>query len=98
MFALLLNGKQLDPATFINVGYVTLRPCYANFAPITVMHAQACVAYESVLPLMVGRITLRPCYANFAPIMVMHAQAYVAYESVLPLMVGRIWMSYLVQH
>ncbi|EGR9571043.1 hypothetical protein I4Z71_002949 [Salmonella enterica subsp. enterica serovar Grumpensis] len=56
MFALLLNGKQLDPATFINVGYITLRPCYTNFAPITVIHAQAYVAYESVLPLMVGRI------------------------------------------
>ncbi|WP_000457802.1 hypothetical protein [Escherichia coli] len=58
MFALLLNGKPLDPATFIDVGYVTLRPFYASHLPLVIKHAVVSVGHENVLPVLTGRTWL----------------------------------------
>ncbi|ELD0487866.1 hypothetical protein QUQ58_004458 [Escherichia coli] len=58
MFALLLNGKPLDPATFIDVGYVTLRPVYVSHLPQVIKHAVVSVGHENVLPVLAGRAWL----------------------------------------
>ena len=55
MFALLLNGKQLDPATFIDVDYVTLKPVYASHLPLVIRHAVVSVGHENVLPILACR-------------------------------------------
>lgn len=58
MFAFLLNGKPLDPATFIDVDYVTLRPVYASRLPQVIKHAALSVGHENVLPVLAGRAWL----------------------------------------
>lgn len=58
MFALLLNGKQLDPATFIDVDYVMLRPVYASRLPQVIRHAVLSVGHENVQPILTGRAWL----------------------------------------